>query len=175
MFYSQSLICNDDEKENLKEIKDYITRIPTNERDLITIPKIKEHTRIETEKIGKIIDILVENKLLIPHFAIRCENCGMIIDDIYNVNNIDLSEDYYCYNCDEIKKIDSNDIICMFSINSLYDFFDSGQLKEISIETDSSADDDIIHFKDDIILKDINGNIIEINTPKPEYLIDSIL
>ena len=104
MFYSQSLICNDEEKENLKEIKDYITRIPTNERDLITIPKIKEHTRIETEKIGKIIDILVENKLLIPHFAIRCENCGMIIDDIYDTEHIDLSEGYYCYNCDEIKK-----------------------------------------------------------------------
>lgn len=47
--------------------------------------------------------------------------------------------------------------------------------KKICFETDSSVDDDIIHFKHDIILKDRNGNIIEINTPKPEYLIDSIL
>lgn len=34
---------------------------------------------------------------------------------------------------------------------------------------------DIIQMKTDIILKDRKGNIIEIYTPKPEYLIDSIL
>lgn len=47
--------------------------------------------------------------------------------------------------------------------------------KKICFETDNSVDDDIIKIKNDIILKDRNGNIIEIYTPKPEYLVDSIL
>lgn len=127
MFYSKSLICNEEEAQDLEKIKKYLLELPSSERDYITISGIKSNTELDIERIGKLVDILVENKLLIPHFGVRCEACGMIIDDVYNPEDINFSKIYYCYNCNEDKKINRNDIICMFSINSLFDFFEQGQ------------------------------------------------
>lgn len=39
----------------------------------------------------------------------------------------------------------------------------------------SNFTEDIIQMKSDIVLKDINGNIIKVNTPKPEYLPDLLI
>lgn len=136
MYCSESLIYTDEKRKGLETVKNFLSSLPSNEKDNITISKLQERTNLDYHQICQIVDILVQNKILIPYFGIVCRDCGMMIDTITADQMDHLPESDYCYSCDKDIPVDSDNLLCMFAINELFDFFDKGQ--HVTVKNDAA-------------------------------------
>ena len=136
MYCSESLICTDEDRKGLETVKNFLSSLPSNEKENITISKIQERTNLDYHQICQIVDILVQNKILIPYFGIVCRDCGMMIDTITADQMDHLPESDYCYSCGKDIPIDSDNLLCMFAVNELFDFFDKGQ--HVTVKNDAA-------------------------------------
>lgn len=128
MSYTQLSTCKKICEEDILQVKNYLKKLSTQEKNRITISKIAATcTSLKKEQIGQVVDYLVENHILIPHFGIRCSECGMIIEDVYDENKLYSLKKRYCYHCEEEVPVDKEDIICLFKLIDTRDFFESGQ------------------------------------------------
>ena len=60
----------------------------------------------------------------------------MIIDTITTDQLDHLPESDYCYSCGKDIPIDSDNLLCMFAVNELFDFFDKGQ--HVTVKNDAA-------------------------------------
>ena len=134
--------------EKCSKITHYLNELIPSKRNSITLSKISEATGINMDELGIYIDSLVDNHVLIPHFGLRCPDCGMIYEHFDEFSDIDMTEQYFCHYCQENKTITIEDIIVLFSFRNPNDFFHLGQ-NNLNEGTIISAQD--IDEKDNII------------------------
>lgn len=134
--------------EKCSKITDYLNELIPSKRNSITLSKISEATGINMDELGIYIDSLVDNHVLIPHFGLRCPECGMIYEYFDQFSDIDMTEKYFCHYCEENKNITIDDIIVLFSFRNPNDFFRLGQ-NNLNEGTIISAQD--IDEKDNIV------------------------
>lgn len=132
------------DEEKCAKIKEYLNALGPNIRNAITLSKMSEKTGIDIKELGTYVDILVENKVLIPKFGLVCPDCGMIYEYFENLSDIEYEEKYFCHSCEKNRKIATEDVVVVFSFRNPDDFFGIGQnnrdIKEIV-----TAPEDISH------------------------------
>ncbi len=122
MYYSQLLELNDIfTKEQIDKTYDLLSSMNSN--TVLTLSRFIEKTGADVISGKSVLRRLCDIKILLMRYAVRCPECGLILSESKDLNNIGSSA--YCHRCEEDMSITSDDIDAIYFISEPP--FDSGQ------------------------------------------------
>lgn len=116
---------------------DYLSTLTSNSK--ITASKLKYNTGLDLNTVNKVLDVLLETKVLKYSFAVQCPECGLLVKSFNEIQDIEKA--YTCYHCDTDFEIKENDVIVIYSF---YNYpFDQGQQKKTNAKDSNFANESV--------------------------------
>jgi len=114
-------------------VEDYIASFSRN--TTVTASRASRQLQFDAAFTEDVLSALVELNVLQYDFVIRCPKCGLMIESIENV--ADIENEVYCHNCEGTFEIDSSDVEVTYT---LYNFpFLCGQQNDDNFAQVTSA------------------------------------
>ena len=74
----------------------------------ITASKFAIRTQLDTKLASKTLNVLVCLDILSYNFVIRCPQCGLLLNTVCDMKNLD--NEVYCYGSEQYNNISSDDV-----------------------------------------------------------------
>lgn len=102
-------------ESQLCSVKQYIDAFTTNTK--ISLTRFSIDTELEISLSKKILKLLSDWEIVKANFAIRCPNCGMILEYVDNFVDIDINMD--CYSCNNEIEITTEDVEVIYTVKNI--------------------------------------------------------
>ncbi len=147
----------------------YFALLNMNTYNIITVSKISRSLKIDAETSLRLLNDLVEYKILDVDFGVRCPDCGLLLKRYRVLQEIESDNEIYCYNCENYfdgSEVEESDIEVLFTLEDK-SFFINGQYTE-KIHNNSShiAQESTLDF---YIKNGGNPNYTYYNPSQEEY------
>ena len=83
----------------------------------ITASKFAIRTQLDTKLASKTLNVLVCLDILSYNFVIRCPQCGLLLNTVCDMKNLD--NEVYCYGCEQYNNISSDDVEVIYTVKSI--------------------------------------------------------
>ncbi|MBQ3463294.1 MAG: hypothetical protein IJH36_09315 [Clostridia bacterium] len=114
MCYQKLLQCDFLSEEKKKEISYYLDRMTQN--SIFTLSQFIFDNKLDRDLSKKLLTWLCTNNILKRGYAVRCPNCGHMIELIDDINNT--KDTIFCVNCSQDVELTSEDIVIIYMLNS---------------------------------------------------------
>ena len=94
----------------------YLGKLGTNAAKCITLTKVAEALQINPENALRILVAAVEADVLTVEYAIRCPECGLLIQRIVSLDDIPY-EEINCYDCYNSFSVSPENIEVLYRFN----------------------------------------------------------